>query len=292
MKSFSIARLALLAVVALAATAPARADYAADFKLLKQFEPVLEHNDVEAARKLIAAPNFRPLLAYGPKDQTIFERALNEEHAAIALLMMASPAWKKTRWNAKNSARPLVLAAYAPSLFPILKDLARQPGFDINTPGDAEGKFPLASACYKDNMIALKWLVAQPGIRFNARDKTGANALRHADAQSVSYLIKLGKTDVNARDVYGWTALHDAVETENESKARALLRAPNVNPNIRDGNETPQTALDMALRNNNVAISALLIASPKVRANPAQRAMVKRWMENKMRREGNKARIE
>ena len=277
----------LLAAVALtAATAPARADYAADFKLMKQFDPVLARNDVEAARKLIAAPNFRPLLRYGPKDQTLFERALNDEHVAIARLMMKSPGSKRTRWNAKNSARPLVLAAYAPSLFPILKDLARQPGFDINTPGDAEGNFPFASACYKDNMIALRWLVKQPGINFNARDKDGANALRNAGAQSASYLIGLGKTNVNARDIYGYTALHDAVETENEDKVRVLLTAQKINPNLRDDNETPQTALDMALRNQDLAISALLIGSPKVRANPAQRAMVKRWQENKARRAG------
>ena len=273
----------LAALLALSAGAPiARADYAADFKLIKQFEPVFARNDVEAARKLVAAPNFRPLLAYGPNDQTLFERALNDEHVAIARLMLQSPAWKKTRWNAKNSARPLVLAAYAPSLFPILKDLARQPGFDINTPGDAEGKFPLASAAYKDNMVALKWLAAQPGINFNARDKAGATALHGADAQATSYLIALGKTDVNARDIYGLTALHHAVERENVDKVRALLRASSINPNLRDANEAPQTALDMALRNNDVEISALLIASPKVRANPAQRAMLKRWLASKL----------
>lgn len=89
----------LTALVALttAATAPARANYAADFKLLKKFEPVLKTGDVTTAKKLIAAPNFRPMMSYGEEFYTVFDDALGAQRLEIARLMMKSAGWKKTR---------------------------------------------------------------------------------------------------------------------------------------------------------------------------------------------------
>lgn len=107
----------LTSVVAVAATAaPACADYAADYKLLKRFEPVLKNNDVAGAKKLIAAPNFRPMMSYGEEFYTVFDQVLFDDQIEIARLMMKSAGWKKTRWNSQNSAQPLLTSARQPKV--------------------------------------------------------------------------------------------------------------------------------------------------------------------------------
>ena len=273
-------RLPLLIVatwlVLTAATPPARADYAADFKLLKQFDPVLKTGDIAGARKLIAAPNFRPLMNYGKDYYTLFEQTLVDGQVEIARLMMASPAWKRTKWNATNTARPLNIAASEPHLLPILRAMGRQKPFDLNTPGDKDGEFPVSLAASKDNIATLQWLVGQPGIRLNARNEFGQTALFYAGAQATVFLLSLGKMDANARDQGGMTPLHYAVEMKNASKVSTLLRAPGLNPNIRDKSSRPRTALDLALHKNNVEIAELLLAERRVRATKTQRALFKR----------------
>ena len=266
---------ALLALTA--ATAPARADYAADYKLLTKFEPVLKNNDVAGARKLIAAPNFRPMMRISSEFYSIFDQVLFNDQVEIARLMMKSNGWKKTLWNADNTAIPLLRAAAQPKLFPILKDLARQKGFDLNVRGPQGEDFPLAYAADSDNMVALKWLVVQPGIVLNARNGYGQTALFDAGTPATKFLLSLGKIDVNARDDKGQTALHDAVENGKVTKVRALLRARGVEPNIRDKSENPATPLDLALARNNAEIASTLMNNSKVRVTAAQRALFKRW---------------
>ena len=274
MKIIPILLAALLALTA--ATAPARADYAADYQLLQKFEPVLKKNDVAGAKKLIAAPNFRPMMRIGDEFYSIFDQVLSNDQVEIARLMMNSKGWKKTRWNAQNTATPLLTAAAQPKLFPILKDLARQPGFNLNFAAPNDEAFPLAQAAETGNMMALKWLAVQPGIRLNARDMSGETALFDANTPATQFLISLGKMDVNARDEQGQTALHSAIEAGKVTKVRALLTARGIDPNLRDKSETPSTPLDLALARENWEIASVLMNDPKVRVTATQRALLKR----------------
>ena len=267
----------LIVVLLLVIAAPdARADHAENIRLIEQLMPVLQANDVEAARPLIAAPNFSPTLRFSPQTFTIFEQALSNNEVEIAQLMMQSANWKKVRWNATNTAQPLTLAAYTPELLPLLQAMARQPGFDINTPQDYWGESPLSYAANKNNLIALQWLVSQPKVKFNARNKQGQNALFDAGVRATTYLISLDKIDVNARDTNGQTALHHAVDAKQVARVKALLQARDINPNIRDDSHHPSTPLDIALSYNSVAIASALMNHPKTRATARQRALLKR----------------
>ena len=280
-----------------AATAPARAgDIApADAMLMDKFDQALRDNDVEAAKKLIAAPNFRPTMK-GDNSYSLFEKAL-VRNEAIARLIMASPAWKKTPWNARNSAGALNLAATDPSLLPMLQELSRQPHFDLGAPGSSPS--PLAIAANSGNMAALKWLAKQPSVNINARDENGYSAVFDAQLNAVEFLISLPKFDVNARTLRGQTALHYAVEMQQIAKVSALLKSPRIDPNLRDRAARPRTPLDIALAlrdsdiweqrdadGNNITtsgadIASVLLKDRRVRSTPAQRALFKRLMKSK-----------
>ena len=270
--------LILAVLLAVAGVAPgARADSAADEQLLADFNTVIDNGDVAAAKKLVAAPNFRPLMGvseYG--SLSVYENALQAQRPAIARLMMESPRWKEVRWNAKNSAYPLILAAASPKLFQIMKDLARTKGFDINRHEAQDGNFALQYAANNNNMVALKWLATRRNIKLNARDKQGANVLFYAGTPATRYLISLHKVDVNARNVGGVTALHFAVSELQAVKVGVLLGARGIDPNIRDNSDRPRTALDIALSLNYPEIATMLVQNRKVRASPAQRAQIKR----------------
>lgn len=264
---------ALLAFIA--ATAPARADLAADIELARQFERVIETGDVAGARRLAAAPNFGPLIFRSADDFNVFEEAVFQNKPAIARVIMESASWKKTVWNAKNSARPLVLAARSPEMLPVLKELAKQPNFDLNRP-DGLGTSPLDTAAHEDNLAGLKWLVAQPGVNLNRRDKLGQTSLMRASAGATKFLLSLRKMDVNARDNGGMSALHFAVAMGDADKVKVLLAARQIDPNIRDKSRHPSTPLDLAMHNDNVEIARLLMSNRRVRAIPSQRAWLKR----------------
>ena len=272
MKSLLLA--ALLAIFTIAPNA--RADHAANIQLLERFAPVLQANDIEAARPLIAAPNFSPTLRLSPQTFTVFEQALSNNEVEIAHIMMQSASWKKVRWNATNTAQPLTLAAYTPELLPLLQAMARQPGFDLNTPQDYWGESPLSYAANKSNLPALRWLVKQPKVKLNARNKQGQNALFDAGVGATTYLISLDKIDVNARDINGQTALHRAVDMSQLPRVQALLQARDINPNIRDKSRNSSTPLDIALSYNSVSTASALMNHPKTRATARQRALLKR----------------
>ena len=271
MKLFFFAALTLIASPILAAPAIS----AADKELAAQFETVIKANDVKGAKKLIAAPNFRPLLSDG--GDSVFDKALKSQRVAMARLMMASPAWKKTTWDAKNTAMPLITSAFFPSLLPILQELSRQPHFDLNTPGANGGEFPLNYAANNDNIAALKWLTVQPKVKITARNADGQNALFGAGAKATIYLLSLKKFDVNARDNQGRAALHSAVSENDVPKVRALLAAPKLDANIKD--KTGQTALDIALDiglTHDKTVCQMLMANLKIKPTAAQRALFKR----------------
>ena len=275
MKTLSFRIAALVALTA--ATAPALADHKTNETLRLQLLTAINANDVVRARTLIASPNFSPLLSYGTDTYTVFEMALRANRPTIARAMMNSTAWKKIKWNRSKSAQSLVEAAYFPALFPVLKDLARLPGSDLNTPGARYGATPLGAAAVSDNLSALKWLAVQPNINLNARNNEGHNALFDAGTPATKFLVTLPKMDVNARDSRGWTALHEAVETGKVTKVRALLASPRIDPNLRDKDKGHRTPLDLALSENQSELAAALMASKKVRTSSAQRALMKRF---------------
>ena len=275
MKPKLIRALLLALALLLAPTAPARADYAADYKLLKQFEPVITANDVAGARKLIAAPNFRPLIRYGPAYDTVFERALRLDRVAMARAMMASPGWKATRWTVKNTSIPLVLASGSPLLFPILQELARQPGFDLSKARNFQNESLTATAAQMDNLPALKWLIRQPGLKVTNRDSDGWTLLFVSNIAATKYLLSLHRIDVNARDKYGQTALHVVCGGfSTTDKIKLLLAARGIDTRIKDNNgETP---FDASLRADDItswdkARSDFLLTQPKMKLTPEER---------------------
>ena len=270
MKIIPLFLAALLALIA-----PARADKAADLKLVVQLEAAIEKGDVEAAKPLVAAPNFSPLLRTNDQHQTPLNTALRLDQPRIARLMMQSAGWKKVKWDARNTALPLVLAS-SPANFSTLRDLARLPGADLNTPAAPGCEFPLNIAANMGNLEALRWLVKQPGINFKRRTDAGQTALYDASPEATEFLLSLRRFDINARDQYGQTALHNAAGLRQVDKVRMLLDAPGINPNLRDRNRVPRTALDVALMHNSVAVAQELISSKKVRTTPAQRALLRR----------------
>lgn len=233
---------------------------------------MLKAGDVVGAKKLIAAPNFRPLMTYGDYNLTIFEMALDNDQLEIARLMMKSPAWKKTKWNAENTRKPLDFASSSPTLLPILKALARQKPFDLNVPDETNGEIPLNYAALSGNRVALEWLVKQPGARFNSRDNFGQTVIYRTNIPTAYYLLSLHKINVNARDNGGQTALHDATSRMDVDKIRALLDARGVNANLKD--DDGKTALDLALEqkdeNWKSEVGLALISSRKVKATKEQ----------------------
>ncbi len=253
----------------------------ADKQLVKDFLSVIAKSDVEGAKKLIAQPNFSPQLFEQSKERqdNLFEKAISLKEPAIARLMIASPAFKKETWNAKTTARPLIYATYAPAMLPLLQEMSKLPHFDLNTPGADGGEFPLRFAAENDNMTALKWLVARPKVNVAARNQDGDNALFSAGAKATVYLLSLKKIDVNQRNSENRTALHMAVWEGDKARVRALLAAPTINPNIKakDGN----TPLDIAL-SQDVDMSALFMASKKVKPTAAQRKTYNRIKANGM----------
>ena len=281
-----------------AATAPARADNIApaDARLMDKFTQALKDNDVEAAKTLIAASGFRPTMK-GDDLYSLFELALLQNRIAIARLMMASPPWKKTRWNARDAASALTLAAGEPSLLPMLQELSRQPHFDLNASG--AGGTPVAMAANRGNIAALKWLARQPSVDINARDENGYSAIFDARSNAIAFLIALPKFDVNARTRTGKTALHYAVEMQKIESVKALLQSPVIDPNLRDYAARPRTPLDIALalrqsdiwttadedgnpiRTSGADLARVLLADRRVRSTPKQRALLKQLEKRK-----------
>ena len=96
-----------------------------------------------------------------------------------------------------------------------------------------------ASNGYND---ILRALIHAPDVNLNLRTETGHTpihlAVEHVRTRSVRLLIDAG-ADINIPDKYQQTALHTATAIGDDDKiVRALIRAPDVNLNIRtkDGN--------------------------------------------------------
>lgn len=267
--------LALTAATA-SATFAAPAISPADQKMMNDFTSAIKTNNVEAARKLVALPNFSPQMTENldeGSDATLFEQAIDKQRLAIVRLMMGSAAWKTAKWTPKTTAAALILASADPVMLPILQELSKKPGFDLSMVEANYGDSPLFHAAYTDNLAALKWLATQPKIKLTALNGSGANLLFSAGPKTTVYLLSLHKFDVNARDTdYKSTALHDAVRRNSLAKARALLAVPTINPNLKE--EDGESPLDIAL-SRDFPMSQLLMSSKKIKPTAAQRKLFK-----------------
>ena len=271
MKIKSILVLALaLSLAGRAFAAPAVTP--ADKQFLDEFLRAIASHNVEGAKSLIAQPNFSPQMTKNSADSddkdTLFETAIRLKEPTIARLMIASPAFKKETWNAKNTARPIIYATYDASMLPLLQELVKLPHFDVTTPGADGREFPLRFAANHDNLGALKWLVAQPRVNVAARNEDGETALFIAGAKATTYLLSLKKIDPNIRNADGNTALHNAVWEGDKARVRALLAAPTLNPNIKSNDGL--TPLDVAL-SQDVGMSEIFMRNAKVKPTAAQR---------------------
>jgi len=114
-------------------------------------------------------------------------------------------------------------------------------GADIELPTDGTGRTPVFQAAY------------------NGRSSDGfkLNYVPSDDAPILELLIEYG-ANVNARNVFGWTPLHDAVAGGNPHVVRILL-VHGANPSVEDEDGVSPT--DLAVQHDRVECLALLKAA-------------------------------
>lgn len=168
-----------------------------------------------------------------------------------------------------------------------LKMCLDKPGTDVNLK-NKNGIFPLLAAARKDKVGCLQMLLDAPGIEVNAG--TGQwTALHGAVANNcivcVELLLNAKGIDVNAESSTGDTALHQAVSKDYSKMQyeysrqqriaisqwgqatcmRLLLNAQGIDVN--KVNNKGQTALWLAVFNNNVECVRLLLNAPGININ-------------------------
>ena len=282
MKKFLLAlTLGLLANGSNAQDDPKPSDYAL------KLEKAVKENNVAMAKTLIAQPQFSPLLmgatSRGPR--TIFEIAALENRPTIANLMFASPRFKIAKWTVPVTSLALERAGQYPAFNPLVKQLAKLPHWDLNTPQTPDNDRLLITAASVDNVDLVKFLVAQPKVNLTAKDNEGGTALHFAEIKSLPVLLKTGKFDINARGGAGQTPLHQAVFNGSAARVKLLLAQPKINPNLKDNDG--DTPLSIALTRN-AEIAGILMKNPKVKATKAQRAQYQFILKNGVESEGGR----
>lgn len=213
--------------------------------------------DVEAARRLVAAPGFSPLMKIDGWQRSILFVALEQERGEIAALMIErAPAeffvdGKAEIWNLAETEN-----------LPALRALLRRGGFDPNT-RDKEHfqQTLLMQAANNANLEAMKLLLADTRTDINARDSDGDSVLTNVSSSAyigglsyapvVALLLADKRMDVNAMDADGDTALHlaagDNLSTDN---LELLLLDPRVKTSLK--NKAGQTPLALAIAGENL----------------------------------------
>ena len=115
-------------------------------------------------------------------------------------------------------------------------------------------------ACDKGQLKLVSMLLSI-GANINAVTDSGTTPLmvacKRRDYVIIQRLLQEPTIDINAVDLYGWSALHFQIAVFGTSKIVTALVSNGANPNIRD--ESGWTPLDYAIRSNQIdAISALL----------------------------------
>lgn len=196
-----------------------------------------------------------------PPEQVAFtEAARNGDLAEVEAVLKAHPDWVNVQRKYGETA---LHQAADNNHMAVIKSLLAH-GADIEA-RDADGMTPLALAARFGNMVTLQ-LLLDSGADIETTDNTGRTLLRMAAARSpkwpgggaeiVAFLIGKG-LDVNARDRFRRTALHDAAMNDSVEVALLLIEhGADVNA-VQDYERL--TPLHEAIRGNSVEIAEALI---------------------------------
>ncbi|MBQ7257031.1 MAG: ankyrin repeat domain-containing protein [Abditibacteriota bacterium] len=154
----------------------------------------------------------------------------------------------------KNQTTPLNLCIINKNTLFI--DYLLNQGADINKP-DKDGFLPIYSAIISDNLRLVKDLIGK-GVDVNAiinndKDTPIGEACKLNRENIVNYLIEVG-ADLNAKDNYGFTAVHDAVLYPKILK-KLIEKGADINQKDFEG-ETP---LHLAVKYNKPESAEILV---------------------------------
>lgn len=219
-------------------------------------------NDVEAARRLVAAPDFSPTLKIESWKKTLIDGALTYNRGEIAALMIErAPA--EFFLTGKGELTNLGKAENVPALRALLK----RGGFDPNTRLGERKIPPLLEAAGVANIEGLRLLLADTRTDVNARDSDGDSALHLASSSAVlgsrayapvvALLLADRRTDVNAVNRDGDTPLHlAAFDNNSTANLELLLLDRRVKTVVK--NKAGQTALLGAIAGENLPAIELM----------------------------------
>jgi ankyrin repeat protein len=152
----------------------------------------------------------------------IFRAAREGGEEEIRMLLDADPALLESEDNFGD--RPLAVASVFGHLGVVTLLIAR--GANINAPGD-EGKTALHYAAEQDNEEVVD-LLLEKRAHANSRDQDSRTPLMWASVNGRLGVVKIlvqhmGGHELDARDQYGWTAMHCAAECGHDEVVRYLL---------------------------------------------------------------------
>ena len=118
-------------------------------------------------------------------------------------------------------------------------------------------------ACDKGQLKLVSMLLSI-GANINAVTDSGTTPLmvacKRRDYVIIQRLLQEPTIDIDAVDLYGWSALHFQIAVFGTSKIVTALVSNGANPNIRD--ESGWTPLDYAIRSNQIDTISALLQSP------------------------------
>jgi len=128
-------------------------------------------------------------------------------------------------------------------------------------------QYPLHDAIWKDNIEAMKLLLAHSNIDVNKQDKYGYTPLYYAiwkdKIEAMKLLLAHPNIDVNKQNKYGFTPLHDAIWQDKIEAMKLLLIHSNINLTLQT--QSGNTPLYYAIKHNeNREIIKLLLQHSKI----------------------------
>ena len=251
-----------------AADAPAPIVAPAPASLQIAWNEALAINDVAAARKLVAAPDFSPTLQLEHWGESLIYMALEYNRGDIAALIIErAPA--EFFLTGKSQLRHLGKRENVPAL----RALLARGGFDPNTRMGNDNVTPLLEAADERNVAGVAALLADTRTDPNARNANGETALFRANSgagarEIVAMLLADKRTDPNAINNDGDSALHVfATDSTASSEMELLLLDRRVKTDIK--NKAGQMPLDIATAADNLdGVEGLLALG--VRASKVQ----------------------
>lgn len=129
----------------------------------------------------------------------------------------------------------------------LVKYLISKQNIDINS--RINGCLPLTIAASNYSINAMSFLINQPDIQINAKDRYGNTALIvsavNGFTESINLLLSISGISVNEIDNLGNTALIRAAQSQDEEIVKLLLSHPDIKVDIK--NKFGYNALDKAL---------------------------------------------